>query len=304
MKLVINLIKLLLIQSFATAQNILPSIIWDSANPVFRCENRIFANIGDIIEFRCAEDNIRFHTKVDIPQNKKMEKIKFLGTNKKLYDSCNSTKSKTILTCDNKNKNKHFTLSIRDITTSANDINFKKGETYFFISTSYKTLENLNNEINGSCNIESSDHEFQLKMAISICKNEKMCPICRTNGCRYMNYDKKCTHRSQTMGFDQHNQANSYKPEENNETTTLNTLLIASNNHETNMTSGEVSHLEMKLRGRHIIHTKDFLIPFLLFVVISLGLLIWLSFLYSFKIPAMQKSEEISYVSNDNDSFY
>ena len=111
---------------------ILPTIIWDRTNPIFKCDQKIFANIGDILEFRCPEENIRFHTPRHIPQQKKMEKIKFVGNDRQLYQNCDSSTAKTIFRCDNNNKNKHFTLRLRAVTVSENEIVFEPGKLTIF----------------------------------------------------------------------------------------------------------------------------------------------------------------------------
>jgi hypothetical protein len=178
-----------------------PSIYWNPWNPIFACDDpTINVRIGDTINFLCPTDQYKFYIPPTTDVNNIYENLWFLDDEKQ-FDNCNATFGRQLLRCDGgQNSRKHYTISFRDVVTSANAIEFEKGKTYYLVGTGYRTLDKLDDRVGGSCNSVSVKDQFKLRLKIKVCKDDERCDICKTDGCYYQSCGRNCTpwvvHRS------------------------------------------------------------------------------------------------------------
>jgi hypothetical protein len=52
---------------------------------------------------------------------------------------------------------------------------FERGKTYYFIGTGFRTKENLNSTVNGSCSSTDVTGKYKLKLEVYICKDDEKC---------------------------------------------------------------------------------------------------------------------------------
>lgn len=176
-----------------------PSIYWNPWNPIFACDDpTINVRIGDTINFLCPTDEYKFYIPPSTDANNMYENLWFLD-NPQQFKSCNATGGRQLLRCDGgQNSRKHFTITFRDVVTSADAIEFEKGKTYYLIGTGHRTLEKLDDKVGGSCNNANVDGQFKLRLKIKVCRDNEKCDICKTDGCYYKscNCTKWTTHRT------------------------------------------------------------------------------------------------------------
>ena len=94
------------------------------------------------------------------------------------------TGARLLLNCKDNSASIH-TLWFLDIARKPGALTFIKGETYYFIGTGFRTKENLNQTINGSCRRTDEAGKYKLKFQVYICKDNEKCDICKSAGCYY-----------------------------------------------------------------------------------------------------------------------
>lgn len=151
---------------------ILPSILWNSENPLF---NNLRETTRNVMEF----DHLSFicPNLEDYPIKRNTSYLKELlyenvyMVDKKGYDSCNATGGLSILSCNNPVSYIYSRVVFHPHVASPNDPRFEKGKTYYFINTASGSQSSLTNAQGGRCN-------SGMKMKIYVCKSssDKKCP--------------------------------------------------------------------------------------------------------------------------------
>jgi len=172
-----------------------PSIYWNPWNPIFACEDpTINVRIGDTINFLCPSDEYKFYVPPSTDVNVIHENLWFLNDQEDAYNSCNATGGRQLLRCDDQpNSAKYYTISFRDVPTSANALEFAKGKTYYLIGTGFRVVDELDSRVGGSCERTQGGGQFKLRLKIKVCDNDEQCDICKSEGCYYKDCKKTCT---------------------------------------------------------------------------------------------------------------
>jgi len=179
---------------------ILPSVIWDPWNQIFSCDPpTIKVHITNKINFLCPITKLHSY----LPDNSKAdiaiyENLYFLGTDKAAFDSCDATNGKRLLNCDAEPANtKVYNLNIVETAGSSKSFEFVAGETYYLIGTGFRKLENLTQNIGGSCNTIEKQGQYKLRLKIYVCTKADIdagqCELCRSQGCYYKDCQQNCT---------------------------------------------------------------------------------------------------------------
>jgi len=197
---------------------ILPSVIWDPWNQIFSCDPpTIKVHITNKINFLCPITKLHSY----LPDNSKAdiaiyENLYFLGTDKVAFDSCDATNGKQLLNCDAEPANtKVYNLNIVETAGSSKSFEFVAGETYYLIGTGFRKLENLTQNIGGSCNTIEKQGQYKLRLKIYVCTKADIdagqCELCRSQGCYY----KECTANCSQWNIEQYFKTKD-SPQENN----------------------------------------------------------------------------------------
>ena len=183
----------LLCLGFALTSSTYPTIIWDPMNPFFACHNtKMNAKIGDTVNIQCPTKEFNFFMPNITNVFPIYENLYFLNKNREQYNACNATGMTPLLNCSD-GKNNIFTIIFRDIQTAEDALLFKRGETYYFIGTGFRTKDNLKNVVNGSCCQKDAVGKYYLKFEIYICKNNDIeCNVCKSPGCYYKSCHWRC----------------------------------------------------------------------------------------------------------------
>ncbi|XP_057290551.1 uncharacterized protein LOC130613229 [Hydractinia symbiolongicarpus] len=169
----------------------LPSIVVHSRNHVFACQDHtIRVEQDDYIDFVCP--NADHHAYANYQDT--YENFYFLDQDKKAYDTCNATGGWKFLNC-NKNSRTYWRIVFRYI-VFPDQLQFIEGHTYYFIGTGFRTEENINNMIGGSCNA-TEDGRYPLKLKVYVCTREEVlnntCNVCLSEGCYYKGCLQTCS---------------------------------------------------------------------------------------------------------------
>lgn len=179
---------------------VLPSIIWDPTRPIFACDDpTIHVKLADRVNFICPHNELTSYM-ADQKESGKMfyENLYFLGTDKEAFETCNATNGKLLLRCSQRDSFESvFNIVFRPYKTKPGAIVFSEGKNHYFISTAYRTKENLDNKINGSCNTVEKDGYYKLRLKIYVCTAKEiedgMCNVCKSEGCYYKDCATSCT---------------------------------------------------------------------------------------------------------------
>ncbi|XP_066936019.1 uncharacterized protein [Clytia hemisphaerica] len=171
---------------FALGNLYLPTILWDSRNFLFGCEDlTIYVKNTDSIMFACPSKFLYSRREGQIVDSVTFEAMYGVEENDvEKFNTCNATGLTPFHTCDYENK---ATLPFYSISISKLSQPFSfddKAKTVYIFSTSFQTRDMLSNKINGSCAPQSG--YFPLKLKIHKCAdNDKECEakICDTMEC-------------------------------------------------------------------------------------------------------------------------
>lgn len=189
--LVFTLLLSSLCLTFGYSSQDLPSIVVHSRNPVFACQDQtIHVKVDDKINFVCPTADYQAYANYQDTY----ENFYFLDEDKEAYDNCNATGGWKFLNCNQKSRS-HWLIVFRNI-VFPDQLQFFPGHTYYFIGTGFRTRENINNTIGGSCNA-TEDGRYPLKLKVYVCTREEVlnntCNVCLSEGCYYKGCLQTCS---------------------------------------------------------------------------------------------------------------
>jgi len=132
---------------------ILPDLYWNTTNPIF-----LISNTDHIIDVNQATAIHEYDTiNIVCPkydkntQDESMERHVIYNVNKEEYDTCRilSESPRIIGFCTEPTRERLFTISFRSFSPKPNSIEFERGKSYYFISTS--SPGNLRTKQGGYC---------------------------------------------------------------------------------------------------------------------------------------------------------
>jgi hypothetical protein len=164
-------IILILFHLAATTYSIKTHVIhWNASNPMFRIDrtdNVIDIN-GENHPWEYDQVNVVCPVyKQSISENQH-EKYIIYSVTKQEYDSCRITQSnpKIIAVCNRPHEHMYVTITFRSFTPTPGGLEFRPGQSYYFISTSSKT--DLHRRVGGSCSSHNMKVSFKIAPMPSI----------------------------------------------------------------------------------------------------------------------------------------
>jgi len=121
-------------------KNVLPDLYWNTTNPIF-----LISNTDHIIDVNKATAIHEYDTinivcpKYDKEtEDERMERHVIYNVNKEEYDTCRilSDTPRIIGFCTEPTRERLFTISFRSFSPKPNSVEFERGKSYYFISTS------------------------------------------------------------------------------------------------------------------------------------------------------------------------
>ena len=97
---------------------------------------------------------------------------------------CPNPGMKKILNCMD-NKATYTTLWFVDYAIEPDALTFEQGKTYYFIGTGFRSIENVNQTVNGSCSQTDVIGKHKLKLEVYVCRDSEKCEVCKSAGCYY-----------------------------------------------------------------------------------------------------------------------
>jgi len=134
-------------------KNVLPDLYWNTTNPIF-----LISNTDHIIDVNKATAIHEYDTinivcpKYDKEtEDERMERHVIYNVNKEEYDTCRilSDTPRIIGFCTEPTRERLFTISFRSFSPKPNSVEFERGKSYYFISTS--SPGNLRTRQGGYC---------------------------------------------------------------------------------------------------------------------------------------------------------
>ncbi|XP_066919830.1 uncharacterized protein [Clytia hemisphaerica] len=177
----------------AVIGKVFPSIIWSPYNPLFSCEEpTLNVRVDDIVKFICPYYDVGFVQPEDSLDKPLYENMYLVKEDRNAFDQCDASGSgsdEQILKCDqlpsSANSNR---LRFIKTQTFPGQMYYEEGKSYYFIGTGYRTAENVNNTIGGSCNTTENEFQYKLRLKVYICRQDEVCRTCNTAQC----YSKEC----------------------------------------------------------------------------------------------------------------
>jgi len=126
--------------SLTHGKNVLPDLYWNTTNPIF-----LISNTDHIIDVNKATALHEYDTinivcpKYDKEsEDEEMERHVIYNVNKEEYDTCRilSNSPRIIGFCTEPTRERLFTISFRSFSPKPNSVEFERGKSYYFISTS------------------------------------------------------------------------------------------------------------------------------------------------------------------------
>jgi hypothetical protein len=154
----------LLVVSFDTVQgNGMHNIHWNSSNPLFnpRGENIIQVNGGNH-PWEYDQVNIVCPVYKAGTSEAIQEKYIIYSVSNQEYDSCRITQPnpRIIAVCDRPHELMYFTITFRSFTPTPGGLEFRPGQSYYFISTSSKS--DIHRRVGGGCSTHSMKITFKV----------------------------------------------------------------------------------------------------------------------------------------------
>ncbi|XP_066919831.1 uncharacterized protein [Clytia hemisphaerica] len=172
----------------AVIGKVFPSIIWSPYNPLFSCEEpTLNVRVDDIVKFICPYYDVGFVQPEDSLDKPLYENMYLVKEDRNAFDQCDASGSgsdEQILKCDqlpsSANSNR---LRFIKTQTFPGQMYYEEGKSYYFIGTGYRTAENVNNTIGGSCNTTENEFQYKLRLKVYICRQDEVCRTCNTAQC-------------------------------------------------------------------------------------------------------------------------
>jgi len=145
------------------------NIHWNTSNPMFRFDNQ--DNFIDIKSGTHPYDQVNIVCPVYKPGTSEdaQEKYIIYSVSEEEFDSCRITQSdpKIIAVCDRPFKQMYFTITFRSFTPTPGGLEFRPGQSYYFISTSSRS--DLHRRVGGRC----SSHNMKVAFRVAPNPNYK-----------------------------------------------------------------------------------------------------------------------------------
>jgi len=138
------------------------NIHWNTSNPMFRFDNQ--DNFIDIKSGTHPYDQVNIVCPVYKPGTSEdaQEKYIIYSVSEEEFDSCRITQSdpKIIAVCDRPFKQMYFTITFRSFTPTPGGLEFRPGQSYYFISTSSRS--DLHRRVGGRCSSHNMKVAFRV----------------------------------------------------------------------------------------------------------------------------------------------
>ena len=141
------------------------NIHWNASNPIFRIDRT--DNVFDINggNHPWEYDQVNIVCPVYEPGTTSehlQEKYIIYSVSKQEYDSCRITQSnpRIVAVCNRPYKHMYFTITFRSFTPTPGGLEFRPGQSYYFMSTSSKT--DLHRRVGGSCSSHNMKVAFKV----------------------------------------------------------------------------------------------------------------------------------------------
>ena len=163
MNLIIQFLLLLLAKGLDSKRNMF-NIFWNTTNPMFRIDNN--DNIIDIndgnLPWEYDQANIICPSYPVGTREADIERYIIYSVDRIGFEDCRvgPEDAKVIAVCDSPHKVRYFTITFRSFTPTPGGLEFKPGETYYFISTSSRY--DLNRRVGGRCSSHNMRMQFNV----------------------------------------------------------------------------------------------------------------------------------------------
>ena len=161
------------------------NIHWNSSNPLFRNTENIIQVNGGNHPWEYDQVNIVCPTYKPGMSEFLQEKYIVYVVSKQEYDTCRISEPnpRIIAVCDQPHKLMYFTITFRSFTPTPGGLEFRPGQSYYFISTSSRN--DIHRRVGGGC----STHN--MKITFKVAEAKKTQPI--------LTIDEKNNHLTQSM---------------------------------------------------------------------------------------------------------
>ena len=162
---------LLVVSTFDISKgNGMHNIHWNSSNPLFRNTDNIIQVNGGNHPWEYDQVNIVCPVyKPGMSKDVLQEKYIVYVVSKQEYDTCRISEPnpRIIAVCDQPHKLMYFTITFRSFTPTPGGLEFRPGQSYYFISTSSRN--DIHRRVGGGC----STHNMKITFKVAEAKRTK-----------------------------------------------------------------------------------------------------------------------------------